>query len=180
MKELKDIIVSAQNYDEESLLHLIEKFKPVILKYSKRMNYDEDFYSSLILFFIETIHKIDLSKFKILTDHAIIKYISNSIYHQYILLSKCQKNVREYENQFEDGDIDQWVGADHSTEKEISNMMINSLMKEYLTQREYICVKLMVIDGLSSTEAAKKLNISRQTVNEAKKRALRKIRCNLV
>ena len=59
MKELEKIIISAQAGDKNSLQYLITKFTPIIMKYVKKMNYDEDFKSDLITFFIETIYNID-------------------------------------------------------------------------------------------------------------------------
>ncbi len=49
-------------------------------------------------------------------------------------------------------------------------------MKRILTEREYTCIHLTIIEGYSSTEVAKILNISRQTANENKLRGLEKLK----
>ena len=99
---------------------------------------------------------------------------------KYILLSKRQVGIRQSENHFENEDLEEWLGIDESTTEDIDNVLLNNTMKQVLTEREYSCVKLMVIEGLSSAEAAKLLGISRQTVNENKNRGLNKLKAALL
>ena len=42
---LKDTIAAAQQNDEESLLALIEKFKPLLKKYAYKLHYEDSFVS---------------------------------------------------------------------------------------------------------------------------------------
>ena len=176
MKELKNIIISAQNGDKNSMQEIIKTFTPLINKYTKRMRYDEDFKSDLILFMLETVLSTDLSKLKTLNNYTIINYIKTAIYHQFIHLSKKKSNLKHHENHFETEDIEEWLIADDVAPKKEDQILTKDLMKEKLSKREYVCVKLMVIDGLTSTEAAKILKISRQSVNEAKNRGLKKLK----
>ena len=143
------------------------------------MNYDEDFRSDIIVHLIETVYVMDIEKFRIQNDYSIINYIKKALHNQYILLSKKQSKLRKHENRFESEDLEEWLGEDYLTMNAINDIMTDDLMKSVLSEREYICMKLMVIDGLSSTEAAKILNISRQTVNEAKIRAINKLKAVL-
>ena len=53
---------------------------------------------------------------------------------------------------------------------------MDDVLRNTLTEREYSCIKLMVLDGLSSTRAANILGITRQSANEAKIRALTKLK----
>lgn len=179
MDEIKKIISAAQANNSDAMMDLIVKFDPIIRKYTRMMKYDEDFRSDLTLHLIEIINSIDLGKLKIQNDCSIINYIKKSLHHQYILLSKKQKIYRNHENFFEYEDIEGWLGEDHSTEDNINSMITDNLMKSVLSEREYICVKLMIVDGMSSAEAAKILNITRQTVNEAKIRGLSKLKAVL-
>lgn len=41
---LKDTIAAAQQNDEESLLALIEKFKPLLKKYAYKLHYEDSFF----------------------------------------------------------------------------------------------------------------------------------------
>lgn len=176
MKELKNIILSAQNSDESSMMELITFFEPVIRKYTKLMNYDEDCRSELIMYFIELIRSLNLTKFRVLNNYTLINYIKQSLYHHYILISSGIRKKRKYENSYDSESITEWLGADYESTDKINDMMIDDMMKEHLTDREYICVKLIVIDCLSSNEAAKLLGITKQSANEAKLRALRKLK----
>ena len=107
MTELKNIIVAAQKLDQNAMYEIITRFSPTISKYAKEMRYDEDFRSDMILHLIETVYSIDLAKFRIPNDYAIINYISNTLYHQYIYLSRNQVRIRRNENHFENDQMEE-------------------------------------------------------------------------
>ncbi len=176
MTELKDIIILAQNLNKEAMYDIITKFNPLIEKYARKIQNYEDFKSELILHLIETVYNIDLKKFRIPNDYAIINYISNTLYHKYIILSKKQVSIRKTENLFNKEDIEECVGIDNSTTREIDHIFLKTIMKKALTKREYDCTTLIVIDGLSSREVANILGISRQSANENKNRGLKKLK----
>lgn len=179
MTELKNIIVAAQKLDQNAMYEIITRFSPTISKYAKEMRYDEDFRSDMILHLIETVYSIDLAKFRIPNDYAIINYISNTLYHQYIYLSRNQVRIRRNENHFENDQMEEWLGIDESTSEKIDYVLLDNTMKQVLTKREYYCVKLMIVDGIPAKDVAGKLGISRQTVNENKNRGLKKLRLAL-
>lgn len=180
MKDLANAILSAQNFDENSMYKIIKRFDPIICKYARKMKNDEDFKSDMILRLIEVVRTIDLSKFNTLNDYAIINYINKVLYHQYIYLSKKHSTMRQHENSFECDDIEEWIGVDYSTINVINNFILDSSMKSLLTEREYLCVKYMVLDGMSSSQAGKILGVKRQTVNEAKIRGLNKLKKHII
>ena len=176
MTELKNIIVAAQKLDQNAMYEIITRFSPTISKYAKKMRYDEDFRSDMILHLIETVYSIDLAKFRIPNDYAIINYISNTLYHKYIWLSRKNVMIVHNEYQFEDDAMEEWLIPDDSTTADINYFLLNSTMKRVLTDREYSCLKLTIVDGFPAAEVAKMLGISRQTVNENKNRGLKKLR----
>lgn len=49
---LRELILNAQLGNQDALLAIIEKFKPINMKYARKLNY-EDAYEDLILFNIE-------------------------------------------------------------------------------------------------------------------------------
>ena len=53
-------------------------------------------------------------------------------------------------------------------------------MKSLLTEREYLCVKYMVLEGMSSSMTGKILGVKRQTANETKIRGLNKLRKHII
>lgn len=175
MKELKDIILSAQNFDETAMQEVVEKFEPAINGYTRKMKNDEDFRSDITLYLIELIRNLNITSLRLQNDYALINYISCSLYHQYIRLSQRNAKIRSHENYFDDEDIEKWLGIDYGTADSLDDMMTETIMKNLLSERECSCVKLMVIDGMTSSEAAEVLGIARQTVNEAKLRGLKKL-----
>lgn len=67
---------------------LLGKFKPLLSKYSCKLAY-EDAESELIVFFLELLHRLELTKFQIDTaEYCLLSFISKSVYHEYLRLSK--------------------------------------------------------------------------------------------
>ncbi|OOB76494.1 hypothetical protein AXF41_12020 [Clostridium haemolyticum] len=74
------------------MLHLIEKFRPLINKYARKLNYDGAD-SDLIISFICIIKAIPIKTNPNLKEtKQIVGYISNSIRYKYIELSKKHSN----------------------------------------------------------------------------------------
>ena len=176
MPLLLDLIISAQEKNETAMLDLIKRFDPLIKKYSRKVNYDEDFVSSLILHLIETILVFPIHKMKIETDYAIINYISKSLYFYYIGFSKKRQIIINHENYFEQQYLEEWLGEDYGAVDSLDEILLFNMLQKLLSKREYQCVLLITIEGMSSTEAAKKLGISRQSANENKLRGLKKLK----
>ena len=82
MKDFIGLIKCAKDNDENAMIELIDAFAPLIEKYTRMMNYDEDFKNDMTLKFI-TITKIeiDLGKFKELNNYIVLKYIETALYH---------------------------------------------------------------------------------------------------
>ena len=79
MENLKNTIFTAQNGDKNALLEVITFFDPLIKKYVKLMDYDEDFKSELTIYLMELINSMKLSDFRILNDFTIINYVRTSV-----------------------------------------------------------------------------------------------------
>lgn len=58
---LNSTIRNAQENDEEDMLLLIEKFRPLMVKYARKLNY-EDAYDDVMLYFIKLVKSINLGK----------------------------------------------------------------------------------------------------------------------
>src|SRR3712207_5494569 len=95
MKEnLYTIILESKHVNQISMLHLIEKFRPLINKYAKKLNYDGAD-SDLIIAFICIIKAIPIkTNLNLKETQQIVGYIANSIRYKYIELSKKNsKNI---------------------------------------------------------------------------------------
>ena len=79
---LKDTIAAAQRNDEESLLALIEKFKPLLKKYAYKLHYEDSFFD-LQLDFIQIVTTLNLEAQTKESEGALVNYICNSVQHAY-------------------------------------------------------------------------------------------------
>ena len=74
---LDETIASAQHNNSESLLALIEKFKPLLKKYAYKLHY-EDAYYDLQLDFIQIILTINLDAQNQKSEGALVNYMGQS------------------------------------------------------------------------------------------------------
>ena len=179
MENLKNTIFTAQNVDKNALLEVITFFDPLIKKYVKLMDYDEDFKSELTIYLMELINSMKLSDFRILNDFTIINYVRTSVYHEYIFLSKKRNEIVQHETYYETEDLNILLGEDYRISDKLDDLLIDELLRCSLTKCEYICFNLVIIEGYSSSQASKTLGISRQAVNSSKNRAIKKLRNNI-
>lgn len=147
-KRLLDIILDAKNKDSDSILFLINKYKPLIIKYSISYilkNYDkEDLIQIGIIAVIKAIEKYDISH----GEDFIDCYIINSIKNTYRNLARA--NIK-YQSESslnisvdEDIDIQSLLPDDYNLENDIIKTMqhvdIKNLLKS-LTLEEYTLIK---------------------------------------
>jgi RNA polymerase sigma factor (sigma-70 family) len=176
VKNLLDLIISAKGGDENAMLKILDMFKPIIGKYTRMMNYDEDFKSEIITKLISFV-KLDFNpdKLREANDFVILKYIENVIYHEYILLSKKNNRKTNAEITY---DQDTLVDLSDSIESLIDTLH-NSLLlydiERTLTEREFLCVNLIVLQRYTAEQVAAKLGVTKQAVNQCKNRAIEKL-----
>ncbi len=177
MQKLADTIKLAQQGNNDAILCIIDKFTPLIEKYTKQLNYDEDSKSELILKLISLVRKeINIENLRIRSDGALVNYISCAIRNHYINMSIKNKHTKN--NEFS-SDLDIPVGyseEDIYCFHDIEYNLTIDLIKPLLTEREFMCVKLIVFDGWTSEAVAKKIGVSKQAINQCKIRALEKLR----
>ena len=172
MKAKTDVfqtIKLAQENDNDALEKAIQTFMPLIKKFSYKTKY-EDMESDLILCLIELIKHIDLEGFKgENSEYRLIAYIFKSIKNKYIWASKrwvADKNSLT-ELQYETISI-----ATYDNYKDIDFFMLINPLTEL---QKKVIISLFYM-GFSVSETADFLGISRQAVNQCKKRALQKLK----
>ena len=116
---LDETIASAQHNNSESLLALIEKFKPLLKKYAYKLHY-EDAYYDLQLDFIQIILTINLDAQNQKSEGALVNYICNSVQHAYC---KRLKTIL--------GHAMPTVELDSPTNVQISNLLTASSHQEF-------------------------------------------------
>ena len=149
------------------MLELINMFNPLILKYSSLLKMDtEDAMSEFTLELIRIINKFP-AKDEYDLDMYVLSYIKKSIRNSYISLSKKQTSLNiTYLEDFNN------IGIEES---QLSAFWMNDiLLKLTPVQRDVIILKYY--HGYTVNEIANIMNISRQAVNQMKKRALKHLK----
>lgn len=172
---LSELITKAQEADQKAMMELINRFYPLFKKYAVKLNY-EDAYEDIVLYYIELIKSLNLKKIDCPKDEIIISYINVSIINFY------NKKVRKLiiskrEIVFSDLTGEQRYHVEALLAKEDYIDIFAELgIKDLLSLNECQIIYLIYIDGYTSAEIARKSRISRQSVNQLKHRALKKIK----
>ena len=168
--ELLILIKESQNKNKDATMKIIEKFRPLINKYSRKLNYDGAD-TDLIISLIKLIKKFSIDKSELLQeDKAIVSYIFISIKNEYIRLSQKYGKVFKNEIHCKDDVINNLQGHD-----DIYDFIIEDLLKKLPKLQKEILSGIFLLN-LKEVELAKYLNISRQAVNSTKRRALKNLK----
>ena len=160
----------AKDGDEKAMLDIIERFEPLIGKYTRLLNYDnEDCRSDLI-------EKL-ITKLRSDNDGTLFNYIHFALQHHYISLSKANQKIRDNEAIYDQETFVDMVEdkLEYSYTDTEWGITMDTLRK-VLTKREFLCIRLIVLDGWTAEEVSKWIGVTKQAVNQCKKRALEKIK----
>ena len=164
IKNIFEQIIEYKKGNEESLLEIIRIFDPLISKYAKLLD-KEDTKQDLILHLIKVMNKIPTDKK--LKNKEFVGYVAKAIRNEYINLSKKKDRVKLNEVEL---NLDIEIGYEECEyEFEILDMF------KVLSKKESLIMRLLYVHYLSVSEVADYMKISRQAVNQAKNRALKKI-----
>ncbi len=171
---MDELIRKAQSGDGEALLILLKRFLPLLRKYANKLNYEDAFFD-MQLCFIELILTWDLCILRNKSEGALVKYISSSLYHAFcklvgMLTSQKQENV-SVDVLVEKQSLALSTSLYHSE----SSWKLPTYPKGLLTRKEEVIIRLIYETGYSAAEISRALNVSRQSVNQCKKRAEKKL-----
>ena len=152
------LLQNAKSGDKNAMEQLIRKFSGLLHMYAKKLNY-EDALNDMILQFIEVIYRISVDKLSIQSEGAIIKYICHAMKNEYVRI--LTKHV---------------IPAKENGSLEFALLVSGSFLTDY--QRTVLWG--IFYYGYSVSEIARKTKTSRQAVNQAKKRALERLKRNLI
>lgn len=161
------IIDVKKNNKDESMLDILAIFDNIINKYSRKLN-GEDTKQYLYVFLIKLINNIDELSIVNYEDKQVLSYFSKSLKNEYIRLSK--KNDRRKNN--EDYNCEDRVWGYNFIE---SNIEVVDSIKN-LNNYEKKIIKMVVLNGYSVSEVAKKTGKSRQAISQVKNRAISKLK----
>lgn len=166
MRDLCEIIQSCKDGNEEDVIFILNKFDPLINKYSRLLEY-EDTKQELSLTLIKVLQRIRIDKGNFREDKYIISYINKSIINRFIALSRQLSKVSRYESEADINLI--YVDDDENV------LEMYDLLKDFTEiERKVIILKYMYM--MKDCEIVILNNISRQAVNQAKNRAISKLR----
>lgn len=167
----KDLIFKIRNIqnnkNSKDILEILNTFDSIINKYSRKLN-GEDTKQDLYVFLINLIHNINYNSIVNYEDKQLLSYLSKSLKNEYIRLSK--KNDKQKNNEYYNCE-DKELGF-NLIESNIETLDIIDTLNDY----EKNIIKLIIINGYSPAEIAKKMGKSRQAINQAKIRALNKLK----
>ena len=172
---ISDLIVQSKAGDTDATMTLINKFNPLLKKYEYKLFY-EDAYNDLLVDFIELIHTIKLDHMRNRDEGSLISYISKTIYDSYIKRSmylKKNHNLVFYSDLSDRKS--EYVEAESATTDTYFTKELFDLNK-VMTKSEIAITKMLYMQGYTVKEVASDLGITRQAVNQMKKRILKKLK----
>lgn len=167
------IISKCKENDNDSFGLLCEKFKPLLRKYSRLLEY-EDAYEDLLYCFIICIYKIPIYEENLKNnDIAILSYIKIAMKNQYIYLSKKSlENKERYLNY----DNVMAQRPDNTSSINLNSKIFLLDLKNILNTKEINLVYLKFYLQYSDKEIADLYNVSRQAINKRLKTIKSKIK----
>lgn len=145
---------------------IFSEFEKLIYYYSHRGDKEEVF-QELTVFLVELLYKLNLSEFKRDRTDTLKRYIAVSIRNRYLSeMRKGSKISREYVL------MDEYTGS-------LCDLLTAEILKEALStlsEKQQKVIVYKYIYGYSDAEIGNVLNISRQSVNSLKNRAIERLR----
>jgi len=164
---LYELLRKCKTRNPECILEIINKFNPLIKKYSYLLNYD-DAEQDLIVALIEIVYKLPLNKIPTkCPDKYIVSYIHYALKNKYIYLSKKQSILLKQSDE-----LDLNICESSITSQDLYNYVFVKDLLNQVTELQRTILILKFIKNYSETEISNILDISRQSVNKAKNRAL--------
>jgi RNA polymerase sigma factor (sigma-70 family) len=164
MNNLIDIVKKARKGEKEAMIELLEKFKPLIKKYSYKLNY-EDSEAELVLFLLEIVHSMEIENGSYINDECVIGYINKCFINKFYKLSNSRymKSIIETCLEIEISNEEDYLDIE-------TNIYVNELLGK-LTNRQRMIVHSIYIDNKQQKQIAKEFHISRQAIHRTKRRA---------
>lgn len=172
MENLYKNIIDFKRGNADAVVEIIKMFDPLLNKLARQSSCC-DIKSELTLFMVELISKFPTGNKNLYYDKYIISYISKSIKHKYIELNKkvCKQVLNESE-------LDLNILENKEVENNLDMFLFKELIKP-LTQKEQEVLTYKYAFNYSDIEISDLFNISRQSVNKTKTRALNKLKLKL-
>lgn len=170
LSTLYEKLCLAQAGNSDAILEIIDKFKPIIQKCVRQLNY-ECAETDLVIFLLLLLSKIELKTFAQKSEGEQINYFLKAIRNKQVdLYRKNQSHSLQEISLFDVCELS--IEPEYLMQSELC--ILNSL-----PERQRKVLELHFIDGYSDTDVAAILGTSRQAVGQSRRRAimnLKKIR----
>lgn len=169
---LELVKVAKEKRDTDAILQIVQYMQPLINKYAKNsyLAEYEDMQQELCLVLIESIHKIQ----KIENEGQCVQYFANAIRNRFYEIYRAWKSLkREMPGNDELLTLNIADSKNYYSEIEFFIDMVSGAECKSDLQKEIM--KCCILEEISDTDIANRLNISRQYVNRCKKRIFKKI-----
>ena len=164
---LKNLLNSAIEKDEESIVKIINLLNPMLRKYGRLAGYDEA-ETDLVIFLLESLNRMDVKNIDSYNEGQLFSYFKTILYRKAIDLYRHHLNQKQ--NEILDCEIEV-----KEVDQPFSDIFFYDLVCNLnFKQQQVIIGKIMF--GLSDVQLAKSLHISRQAVNRLYNRALKKLK----
>lgn len=174
-----DLITKSHSGNTDATLALINKFNPLIKKYAYQLH-EDDAYDDLLVDFVQLIHDIDLEKIHNQCDGCLVSYIGRAMKCAFIKKSKQKKSLQDIvlTSELEDDQIYHIESLLSQRDSYFQHELPG--IESVLTKPEASVIRIIYINGYSTYEAAQRLGTSRQSVNQMKNQALKKLKMQLM
>lgn len=168
MQEWKigECILRAKNNDVDAIEFIIAKMEPLLKKYVKKLFFMErdDAYQELVLALFEgIIHIPDCS-----SDSGCLLYLQNTVIHKFCFLCKKNMKKQEYETSICNESLE-LLSINDQTAEIVNNLLLQKLLHD-LSNQERLIMGIIIVQGVSDAECARRLGVSRQYIYKVKKR----------
>lgn len=167
-KDLKTLLSDFHSGDMGAFAAIYSEFERLIWFYAHKLGQD-DADQELTVFLLELLWKINPAKAGLECPEDIKRYIAVSIRNKYIALSRAeQKQNAQVE-------LSENITGINMLYDVLGNLVLCEAL-EKLTEKQRETFLLKYVYEYTNCEIAKKLNISRQAVNQLKNRAIEVLR----
>jgi len=170
-----DLITKSQAGDFNATMELIDKFNPLLRKYAYKLFYDGA-YDDLLVDFIELLHKIQLDNIRDRSEGSLVSYLHKSICDSYIKRSKYLKKLNNFVLYSDLSDCELYYVNTACATTDIYFEHELTALCNILTKSELQIINMLYLLGYTVRETAFSLGITRQAVNQMKKRGLKKLK----
>ncbi len=161
-------LISDVKKDKNKFDLVINKMEPLINKYVRLLYKDEseDMRSELIIALWEGVCNISFYE----NDGQIVNFLKIALRNRYLELYKSSKRYHDHKTDTDDNQelLENLPGKNNSFDEVLVKINIEQILNTYYGSKKDI-VYLILVDDLSDSEIAAKLNISRQYINRVRR-----------